>query len=471
MSTDIQTSVIVNPFNQNMLSANVNITAVLPMRFSYHVQGKTPDSAFTYENDEYTLNPVIPVIGLYANAENTIIIECFFSDGSHETLSVIADTTGQDYGDTPLTVDFIINDEEIASQTLYNGWLVTCYYTAYDKNGDLRMAFADAWDNNNLKSDGSAIYPGFDIFATSGETYAQTLKQMNLLGEARQTFQAPAGNGFHHDITFGPDGNMFCLMTLLENQTAKQRQQAAIYKYDVATGEALWSRNYSSLFDNQDVCIDAQPNDIHFNSLAFSSQVNQLILNNRSTSTIYGINYENGDIEWTIDNPNYSLVAESVNLQPINADSFIYPNGEHAVYPTTNAKYANYMTENRLAITLFNNKAALFDDGTENDKKMEDPIPDEYYEAPFDSQCLVYGIDLTAKTVELLDVFDIAGQRSNITSEVHEVADYYSIMYGVDSNFFIIDTNNTVAVECYAVYPALTYRGHIFSYDELRQLI
>lgn len=51
------------------------------------------------------------------------------------------------------------------------------------------------------------------------------------------------------------------------------------------------------------------------------------------------------------------------------------------------------------------------------------------------------------------------------------MADYYSIMYGVDSNFFIIDTNNTVAVECYAVYPALTYRGHIFSYDELRQLI
>lgn len=84
---------------------------------------------------------------------------------------------------------------------------------------------------------------------------------------------------------------------------------------------------------------------------------------------------------------------------------------------------------------------------------------------------MVYGIDLTARTVELLDVFDIAGQRSNITSEVHEVADYYSIMYGVDSNFFIIDTNNTVAVECYAVYPALTYRGHIFSYDELRQLI
>lgn len=90
MSTDIQTSVIVNPFNQNMLSANVNITAVLPMRFSYRVQGKTPDSAFTYENDEYTLNPVIPVIGLYANAENTIIIECFFRMAAmkHSALSL-----------------------------------------------------------------------------------------------------------------------------------------------------------------------------------------------------------------------------------------------------------------------------------------------------------------------------------------------------------------------------------------------
>ncbi|MFV0264071.1 MAG: aryl-sulfate sulfotransferase [Kluyvera sp.] len=471
MPNTIQTHVVVNPFNQNLLSAQVSMSTELAMKYRYSVQGKTQDTNFTYYNDEYLLNPVIPVIGLYANQENTIIIECFFTDGTQNTLSVIADTTGQNYGETPLTVDFIINDETIAKETLGNGWLVTCYYTAYDKNGDLRMAFIDAWDNNNLKSDSSAIYPGFDIFVTSGETYAQTLKRMNLLGEERQRYQAPAGNGFHHDVAFGPDGNMFCLVTLLENQTAEQRQQASLYKYDVTSGEILWSRDYSALFDNQDVCIDAQPNDIHFNSLAFSTQINQLILNNRSTSTIYGINYENGDIVWTIDNPDYSLVAEDVNLQPIDAANFIYPNGEHAVFPTTNVKYADYLTENRLAITLFNNKAALFDDGSENDKKMEDPIPDEYYEAQVDSQCLVYGIDLIANTVALLDVFEIAGQRSNITSEIHEAGNYYSIMYGVDSNFFIIDTDNNIAVECYSVYPALTYRGRLFSFDELRQLI
>ncbi|MGL5699915.1 MAG: aryl-sulfate sulfotransferase [Kluyvera sp.] len=395
----------------------------------------------------------------------------FFSDNSHETLNVIADTTGQDYGNIPLTVNFIINNEDIAKETLYQGWLVTCYYTAYDKNGDLRMAFANAWDNNNLKIDGSSIYPGFDIFNTSGETYAQTLKRMNLLGETRQTYLAPAKNGFHHDVTFGPDGHMFCLITLLENQTAEQRQQAAIYKYNIANGEILWSRDYSAFFDNQDVCIDAQPNDIHFNSLEYSTQINQLILNNRSTSTIYGINHENGNIEWTIDNPAHSLVSESVNLRAIDTETFIYPNGEHTVFPTTNTKYAEYITENRLALTLFNNKAALFDDGSENNKKMEDPIPDVYDEAPFDSQRMVYGIDLTEKTVALLDVFDIAGQHSNITSEIHEIADCYSIMYGVDSNFFIIDTDNKVAVECYHVYPALTYRGRIFTYSELRNLI
>lgn len=471
MSIVKKVTVMVNPFNQNLLCAQINITADISLKYNYSVPGKTADSTFSYSNTEYLLNPTIPVIGLYANTKNTIIIECLFSDGTKETLNAIADTTGQDYGDIPLNVDFKIYDETIAAKTLYQGWLVTCYYTAYDKNGDLRMAFVNAWDNNNLKSDGHAIYPGYDIFVTSGETYAQTLKQMNLLGEARQTYQALTGYGFHHDITFGPDGNMFCLVTLLENPTSEQRLQASIYKYDVASGAILWSRDYSSLFDNQDVCIDAQPNDIHFNSLEFSAQINQLILNNRSTSTIYGVNYENGDIEWTIDNPAWSMVAESINLQPVDSNNFIYPNGEHAVFPTSNRKYADYLSENRLAITLFNNKAALFDDGTENNKKMEEQIPDEYYEAPFDSQCMVYGIDLTAKTVALLDVFNIAGQRSNITSEIHEVGDYYSIMYGVDSHFFIIDTNNTVAVECDGVYPALTYRGRLFSYDELRSLI
>ncbi|UGS42766.1 aryl-sulfate sulfotransferase [Pseudocitrobacter corydidari] len=471
MNKQIQTNVIVNPYQQNLLSAHVVITADNAMKYRYTVAGRTIDCAFIYENNEYILNPTIPVIGLYANQENNITIECLFDDGSAQTVDVIADTTGQDYGVTPLTVDFIINDEKIARDTLYQGWMVTCYYTAYDKNGDLRMAFSNVWDNNNLKSDGTSVYPGFNVFNTSGETYAQTLQQMNLLGETRQSYQAPNACGFHHDITFGPDGNMYCLITLLENPTTEQRQQASIFKFNVTTGDVLWSRDYSAFFDNQDVCIDAQPNDIHFNSLEYSSQANQLILNNRSTSTIYGINIESGDIEWTIDNPAYSLVAESVNLQPLNPENFIYPNGEHSVFPTTNPKYAEYIADNRLALTLFNNKAALFDDGSENDKKMEDPIPNEYYEAPFDSQCMVYGIDLTEKTVELLDTFDIPGQRSNITSEIHEAGDYYSIMYGVDSNFFIIDTDNNIGVECYGVYPALTYRGRLFSYDELRNLI
>lgn len=330
-------AVVVNPFNQNQLSANINVSSSKALKFSYIVAGKTHDTDFIYSTEIFALNPTIPVIGLYANKQNTITLILEDEEGTQVTTTVYADTSGQDYGEAPLSIDFIINNETIAEKTLYQGWLVTCYYTAYDKNGDLRMAFIDAWDNNNLKSDGSSIYPGFDIFTTAGETYAQTLKQMNLLGETRKSYQAPADNGFHHDVTFGPDGNMFCLVTLLENQTAEQRLQASIYKYDITSGEVLWSRDYSALFDDQDVCIDAQPNDIHFNSLEFSTQINQLILNNRSTSTIYGINYENGDIEWTIDNPDYSLVAEDVNLQPIDTDNFIYPNGEHAVFPTTNA--------------------------------------------------------------------------------------------------------------------------------------
>ncbi|HCD1257278.1 TPA: aryl-sulfate sulfotransferase [Citrobacter amalonaticus] len=466
---EMTTRVVINPFNQNLLSAQVTVTADLPMKYRYTVKGKTLDSSFIYSTNEYILNPTIPVIGLYANTSNTISIECLFNDGSNQTVNVTADTTGQDYGVIPLNVTFAINDERIAQETLYQGWLVTCFYTAYDKNGDLRMAFTNAWDNNNLKSDGHSIYPGFDIFPTAGENYAQTLRQMNLLGETRQSYSVPAGYGFHHDITFGPDGNMFCLVTLLENPTAQQRQQSTIYKYDVNNGNIIWSRDYSEYFDNQDVCIDAQPNDAHFNSLEYSTHLKQLILNNRSTSTIYGLNMESGDIEWTIDNPMNSLVAATVNLKPL--PGFAYPNGEHAVFPTTNPKYADFLTENRLAITLFNNKAALFDDGSENNKKMEDPIPDEYYEAPFDSQSLVYGIDLNNQTVELLDTFTIPGKRSNITSEIHEIGNYYSIMYGVGSQFFIIDTNNKVAVECDAVYPAVTYRGRIFTFEELRRLI
>ncbi|MGL5699914.1 MAG: aryl-sulfate sulfotransferase N-terminal domain-containing protein [Kluyvera sp.] len=78
MPTPNKIQVIINPFSQNLLSAQVMVTAALPMKFSYSVQGKTPDCSFIYSNDEYILNPTIPIIGLYANMENEIIIECFF---------------------------------------------------------------------------------------------------------------------------------------------------------------------------------------------------------------------------------------------------------------------------------------------------------------------------------------------------------------------------------------------------------
>lgn len=208
-------SVVVNPFNQNLLSANINIVSSSALKFSYIVEGKTHDTDFIYASEVFAINPIIPVIGLYPNANNLITIRLEDENGTQVTTTVYADTTAQEYGETPLSINFIIHDAEVAARTLNQGWLVTCYYTAYDKNGDLRMAFADAWDNNNLKSDGSSVYPGLDIFATSGETYAQQLAQMNLLGDIRQRYQAPVGNGFHHDVTFDPDGNMFCLVTLL----------------------------------------------------------------------------------------------------------------------------------------------------------------------------------------------------------------------------------------------------------------
>lgn len=466
-------TVKINPYNQNKLCALISLENIEAVRFDYTVHGKTSNTDFYYSTDEYTSHTQVIVVGLYADYLNTVEINTYTADNETTTFTVTISTEGQDYGDVPLALTINIDDSEMAESTVGQGWFVTSAWNGYDINGDLRITGLFPWMYGNLKIIDNALWSALasETYDADKHAFASTLYRFNLAGNVSQTYTAPTGYGFHHDITTDEKGNLWLLGSLLDNWNDEQKLECVIYKYDIASGGLLWQRDYSQEFLGATVLDNTDTNDVHFNSLEYVKETNQLIVNSRSSCTIIGLNIDSGDPEWIIDNPDFPVLNSTLNLSVVNIDDFNYPNGEHAVFITQNSKYQARRGENKFVLSLFNNNSCADESGNELVRIIEsDPV--SYTSAALDSLPTILAVDLTAATVEQLDQFSFPGQRSELTSSVFDVGnDYYNVYFGAEQSFFVFDTNNNIGLSIYNIDTGLGYRGRIFSYEELRSLI
>ncbi|ENG2946022.1 TPA: aryl-sulfate sulfotransferase [Enterobacter cloacae] len=465
--------IIVNPYGQNMLSALLKTDISTAVRYNYTVFGKTANADFSYSNEEYCVSPEIIIVGLYADYINNVKLTVTTETGESETISLTIDTSEMDYGNVPLKLTVNIFDEVMAKNTLGSGWFVTSSWNGYDINGDLRITGLFPWMYGNLK-----IIDGSLWSARASETYdpdkhafAPNLYRINLAGKISQTLVAPEGYGFHHDITTDNKGNLFILGSILDNWDDEHKLESIIFKYDLASGTLLWQRDYSKEFAGATVLDNTDTNDVHFNSLEYVPETNQLIVNSRSSCTILGLNIESGDPEWIIDNPAFPVLDSKINLKVINEEQFKYTNGEHAVFLTANKKYEAFRGDNKFVISMFNNNSCADAQGNELVRIIESE-PVTYASAALDSLPTVFAVDLNEFSVQRLDQFSFEGQRSELTSSVFDTGnDYYNVYFGAEQSFFVFDTENNTGVSIYNIDTGLGYRGRIFSHEELCSLI
>ncbi len=466
-------TVIVNPYDKNKLSALIKIDYYQPVRFNYTVHGKSNNVDFYYANDRYAVNPEVTVVGLYANCANTVTLTLYTEQGEVQTSVFTISTEGQDYGDVALTLAINIDDRDMADNTLGQGWFVTSEWNGYDINGDLRITGLFPWMYGNLKIIDNSLWSALasETYDPDKHAFAPTLYRFNLAGKVTQTLAAPAGYGFHHDLTTDGKGNVWVLGSLLDGWSDQQKLECMLYRYDIASGTLLWQRDYTAEFMGATVLDNTDTNDVHFNSLEYIAETNQLMINSRSSCTIIGLNIDSGDPEWIIDNPAFPILNSALNLSVVDADNFTYPNGEHAVFITKNSQYDAWRGDNKIVISLFNNNSCADEKGNELVRVIESP-PVAYTAAALDSLPTVLAVDLTARTVQRLDQFHIPGQRSELTSSVFDVGDdNFNVYFGAEQSFFVFDTNNNIGVSIYNIDSGLGYRGRIFSFDELRTLI
>lgn len=472
-------SFVWNPYGKNLLSINLLFAGnTIPCRYTCTVVGRTDDVTFTYSSENYVMDIVVPVVGLYASQDTNVIIVLTDEDENEYNFTFTFNPIDESNFEGHLTtIDIQIYNAEAAAATIGNGWFFTgVYMDAYDKNGDLRYTGAtdDIQINQSMKINDNMLYVEKDY---RFYIYAGIYEKINLIGKTLGTLVAPDETGFHHDLTWDEDGYAYCLASPLNYGEVDSKREGIIVKYLEETGEVVAIRDYTEWYADALVGLDSAVNDVHFNSITYVKEIGQLIINSRNSSSYMGLDKYTLLPIWNVQNPVHDLLLdEKLNLTVVNPDEFIYPNGEHTVFVTNNEKYEAYRGDGKIVMTIFDNVACVDENRIPLVKHISDTNQDDDAGYPWNSAIQVVAIDLHKMTIEQLDRFEVEGQRSRITSSVFDSADnkYFYFYIGVPSNFYVVDTEGNVCVAAENLFPPdvevtydYTYRGRIFSYNEI----
>lgn len=474
---------IYNPYGRNLLCFEKTFyTDGVAYKYEYKVHGVTSDADFTYFDNHFKVDPVIPVIGLYATRNTTITIVLESQQGvtyEYELLSSYWSTV--DFGEHHLKTEFNIYNPQAAESTIFNGWLFNGYYgDVFDRNGDIRIAglVDDPFPNMFMKYHNNLFY------VPSGQVgdsyYNQYIDKMTLMGKSLGRFEAPEGQGYHHDVTWDNDGYMYALSTITDASQVSptNRWEAIVLKYVDATGELVASIDYSELYVGSSAIVYTRPHDTHFNSIFYAEEINQLLLNSRNSSSYFGVDTNTLLPIWNVENPVQNLILPpSFNLTVVNPDVYKYINGGHTVQITHVEKYESYRGNNRVVLSIFDNIACA-DENRNPIIGNSDEVDDQNIGYPWDSEVQIVAVDLNNRTIEELDRFSVEGVRSDITSNVDDSDDhkYLQVYFGVPTDYYVLDPNTgNVGVSAIRVRPDLevstVYRGRVFSYDSIRNMV
>lgn len=158
-------NVIVNPYGNSPLTAIVMFESNDYSEVSVTIKSKdgNSDINYTFKKDKYHL---IPIYGLYADYDNTIIIRC---EGKENKINIKTSKLPDDFKRT--------SDEVKDNFNFYN----ENYPYAIDNNGDIRWFLNKNYFGKITLLDNSELLIGSDKYVNESDTIS--LYRMNLLGK------------------------------------------------------------------------------------------------------------------------------------------------------------------------------------------------------------------------------------------------------------------------------------------------
>lgn len=401
-------NVIVDPYNNSPLTALVIFETEREEKVKITIEGEDDLTTYTHEFDKEKVH-YIPVYGLYAGKENTVVIEC---GNEKKELKIKTEELPDDF----ILPTSVKKEESKLTNDLYfftpsSGG---CTY-AYDTNGDVRWYLTNTatWKIDRLEN-------GHLLVSTerlvNSPYYLTGLYEMDMLGKIYVEYSLPGG--YHHDYYEMPNGNL--LVASDDFNSGKGTVEDYIVELDRETGKIVKTIDLKDILNMEDGKSEnwVEYDWFHNNSVWYDEKTNSITLSGRHQDAVINIDYDTEKLNWIIGDPtNWSEAYQKYFFKPVG-DDFEWQWSQHAAMITPEGY------------------VFIFDNGN-NKSKNED----EYVDAEDSySRGVMYKIDTEKMTIE--QVWEYGKERG---SEFY--SPYISDVDYLDKNHYIVHSGGIVYVD------------------------
>lgn len=317
-----------DPYGEVPLSALVKFKTKHPVKVSLTVKGKSAKTNITKTFKGYKKNHQIPVLGLYPDYKNTVILTGKKKNGQTMKKQIHVKTD-------PLPEDFLHTELVKSKPDKMEDGLTfitpsSAYPYAVDQDGEVRW-FSTLPNSHVFKR----LNNGHLLYLSEKHKY-NLLLEMDMLGHVYHAYHVNLSDYdgwgvIHHDAVQLPNKNF--LVTTTDTSPYVEDDMVEI---DRKTGKPVHELNMrdffpESFYEDYDGP-EADENDwFHQNAIWYNHKNDSILVSSRHQSAVMEMNYPDGKIHWILAaHEGWSKAYQKYLLQPIG-DNFKFPGGQHAV--------------------------------------------------------------------------------------------------------------------------------------------
>lgn len=383
--------VIMNPYKLSPLTAVVLFETDEACKVRVTVKGKTEETDISAEIPETSVHRV-PLIGLYPNMENTVILELLDSEGNvSDSQELKVQTSG-----LPEYMQDIIKPVKVSGDSAYELTMVygqKCLNPfAYDSAGDIRWYLDKKTGNLGIYhlSNGRFMLQDNGGFVPSQlRPVATNFYETDYLGRVYNLYYF--ANGSHHEIIEKePGGNLLVLSSSLKGHIEDE-----LLEVDRQTGEIVRELELENIFGKTHVNkIDWA----HVNTFSYQKEDDTVLISARNLHSGIKINWTTQELVWILGSPEFweGTDFEKYVLKPQGDITWHFQ--QHTVY--------------QVDADLDNNpdtvEISMFDNHWHKNRKVKfyDKLPYSY--------AMIYAVDEEKMTVSQIKKLEMP--KSRITS-------------------------------------------------------
>lgn len=317
--------VVTNPYGNSPLTAYILFYTEDSCKVRVTVKGKTKATNVTGTVKKAKYHR-IPVVGLYPDKENEVIVSCL--DGKEKKLR--SQTIKIKTGALPDKLKDVIKVEKKTKTSAYGLTIISGFSTkypfAYDEDGDVRWYMymtSGSYGVFPLSNKRFMFLSDLSYTPTPEKPHVTQMYEMDYLGRAYQSYYVK--NGIHHEvIEKTPGGNLLVLSNSIDGHT-----EDTVVEIDRKTGNIVKSLDMREIFDDtyQDMVDWA-----HLNTASYKKEDNSVLLSPRNVHAGIKVNWKTNKLKWILANPKMFEGTEQEDkvLKPIGDITWHYQ--PHSIY-------------------------------------------------------------------------------------------------------------------------------------------